>query len=135
MSARSGLAEQKTSRPHLGPSQAIFSMERKHQKNIYKMPIFLGGPMVPIHPIWALAAIHPRWGNRCFLRNDHEVYMKESFACLLWVRLDLGDAPSDQIRRKEPLLRLNSHVIRFRSCPLIETDTWKLSLTKHMACH
>ena len=28
-----------------------------------KMYIFLGGPMGPIHLVWALAAIHPRWGN------------------------------------------------------------------------
>ena len=27
---------------------------------------FLGGPMGPIHPVWALAAIHPGWGNRYF---------------------------------------------------------------------
>ena len=25
---------------------------------------FLGGPMGPIQPVWALAAVHPRWGNR-----------------------------------------------------------------------
>ena len=29
-----------------------------------KMPVFLAGPMGPIHPVWALAAIHPRWGDR-----------------------------------------------------------------------
>ena len=28
------------------------------------LTIFLGGPMGPIHPVWALAAIHPGWGNR-----------------------------------------------------------------------
>ena len=27
----------------------------------------LGGPRGPIHPVWALAAIHPRWGKRLFL--------------------------------------------------------------------
>ena len=31
------------------------------------MPIFLGGPMGPIHLVWALAAIHPRWGNRLLI--------------------------------------------------------------------
>ena len=34
------------------------------QKNTQTLAIFLGGPMGPIHPVWALAAIHPRWGNR-----------------------------------------------------------------------
>ena len=29
-----------------------------------QMPISLGGPMGPIHPVWALAAIQPGWGNR-----------------------------------------------------------------------
>ena len=56
----------KSSRPYLGPSEAIFSMDRKNQKNAKILPIFLGGPMGPIHPVWALAAIHPRWGNRYF---------------------------------------------------------------------
>ena len=40
-------------------------MSRKKSKNEKKeLPIFLGGPTGPIHPVWALAAIHPRWGNR-----------------------------------------------------------------------
>ena len=39
-------------------------MDRKNQKIAKILPIFLGGPMGPIHPVWALAAIHPRWGNR-----------------------------------------------------------------------
>ena len=25
---------------------------------------YLVGQWAPIHPVWALAAIHPRWGNR-----------------------------------------------------------------------
>ena len=33
------------------------------------LPIFLGGPMGPLHPVWALAAIHPRWGNRYLMRS------------------------------------------------------------------
>ena len=37
-----------------GPSEAIFSMDRKDAKNTKILPIF---------PWWALAAIHPRWGN------------------------------------------------------------------------
>ena len=64
MSARSGLAGKTPSRPHLGPSRAIFCVGRKNLKIKEKMHIFLGGPMGPIHPVWALAAIHPRWGNR-----------------------------------------------------------------------
>ena len=64
MSARSGLAGKKSSWPYLGPSQAIFSMDWTNAKHVIFLPIFLGGPMGPIHPVWALAAIHPRWGNR-----------------------------------------------------------------------
>ena len=39
-------------------------MDRKNQKNSYFFAIGLGGPMGPIHPVWALAAVHPGWGNR-----------------------------------------------------------------------
>ena len=63
MSARSGLVGKKSSRPYLGPSEAIFSMDRKNPKNAKTLPIFLGGPMGPIHPVWALAAIHPTRGG------------------------------------------------------------------------
>ena len=49
MSARSGLAGKKPSRPHLGPSQAIFCVGRKNPKNAKMLVIFLGGPMGPIH--------------------------------------------------------------------------------------
>ena len=45
MLARSGLVGKNRSRPHLGPFEAIFSMGRI-------FPIFLGGPMGPIHPVW-----------------------------------------------------------------------------------
>ena len=31
---------------------------------IFFLPVFLGGPMGPIYPVWALAAIHPRFGKR-----------------------------------------------------------------------
>ena len=64
MLARSGLVGKKSSWPYLGPSEAIFSIGRKNPKIAQKLPIFLGGPMGPIHAVWALAAIHPRWGNR-----------------------------------------------------------------------
>ena len=42
----------KSSWPPLGPSQAIFCMDRKKSKKCQKMSIFLGGPMGPIHPVW-----------------------------------------------------------------------------------
>ena len=45
MSARSGLVGKKSSRPYLGPSEAIFSIDRKNPKNVKILPIFLGGPM------------------------------------------------------------------------------------------
>ena len=32
------------------------------KKHVYSFVIFLGGPMGPIHPVWARAAIHPVWG-------------------------------------------------------------------------
>ena len=44
--------KKKPSRPHLGPSQATFSMDQKNQKNVKVLSIFLGGPMGPIHPVW-----------------------------------------------------------------------------------
>ena len=46
MSARSGLAGKRTSRPHLGPSRAIFCVGRKNPKNAEMLPIFLGGPLL-----------------------------------------------------------------------------------------
>ena len=64
MLARSGLVGKKSSRPYLGPSEAIFFIDRKNARNAKILHIFLGGPMGPIHPVWALAAIHPGWGNR-----------------------------------------------------------------------
>ena len=71
MSARSGLVGKIHRGAYLGPTQAIFSMGRKNPKNAQNLPIFLGGPMGPIHPVWALAAIHPRWGNRETLAVDN----------------------------------------------------------------
>ena len=55
MSARSGLVGKKSSRPYLGPSEAIFPWTGKIQKMQTFCLFFLGG---------ALAAIHPGWGNR-----------------------------------------------------------------------
>ena len=57
MSARSGLVGKKSSWPYLGPSEAIFSMDRKNQK-LPKICLFsLVGQWAPIHPVWALADI------------------------------------------------------------------------------
>ena len=58
MSARSGLAGKKTFRPHLGPSQAIFSMDQKKPKNQKNCLLSLMGQWA------ALAASHPWLG--CF---------------------------------------------------------------------
>merc|ERR1711924_35842 len=59
MSARSGLAGKRSSRPHLGPSGPIFCVGRKNQKNAKILPIFLGGPMGPIHQAleWTLRMV------------------------------------------------------------------------------
>ena len=58
------ISRKKSSWPHFMPFQSIFCVSRENRKNAHILPIFLGGPMGPIHPIWALAAIHPWWGNR-----------------------------------------------------------------------
>ena len=63
MSARSGLVGNKTGGSGLGPSEAVFSMDRNKKKHVI-LHIFLDGPMGPINPVWALAAIHPSWINR-----------------------------------------------------------------------
>ena len=46
------ISRKKSSWPHLGSSQAIFSMDQKNAKHAQNLPIFLGGPMGPIHPVW-----------------------------------------------------------------------------------
>ena len=46
MSARSGLVGKKSSRPYLGPSEAIFSMDRKNPKKCKILPIFAYFPGV-----------------------------------------------------------------------------------------
>ena len=48
MSARSGLVGKKLPAPFGGN----FYMDRKHTKNARILPISLGGPMGPIHPVW-----------------------------------------------------------------------------------
>ena len=46
MSARSGVAGSRPSRPHLGPSQVIFCVGRKNATNCKILLIFLGGPLL-----------------------------------------------------------------------------------------
>ena len=46
MLARSGLVGKKSSRPYLGPSDAIFSIDQKIQKNVEFLPIFHLGQTV-----------------------------------------------------------------------------------------
>ena len=63
MLPKSGWVEPNNSRPHLRPFQAFFPWAGTIPKCIF-FAIFFGGPMGPIHPVWASTAIHPRWGNR-----------------------------------------------------------------------
>ena len=65
MLARSGLVGKNTSRPHLGPFEAIFPWAEKMQKNARILPIFLGGPMGPIHPVW---------GNGCNISSAIRIF-------------------------------------------------------------
>ena len=44
------ISREKSSRPYLGPSEAIFSIGRKNRKNAKNLPIFLGWPMGPYSP-------------------------------------------------------------------------------------
>ena len=62
MSARSGLAGKKSSRPHLVPPQAIFCVGRKNRTNAEMLPIFLGGPMGYCRFVipWAIQLIRER---------------------------------------------------------------------------
>ena len=54
MLARSGLVGKKSSRPYLGPSWAIFSMDRTNPKNANKMCIF---------PVWGHCCYPPGVGK------------------------------------------------------------------------
>ena len=67
MLARSGLVGKNSSRPHLGPSLAIFCVGRKNRKNVEVLPIILGGPMGPIHPAWGngcnISSATRMWGS------------------------------------------------------------------------
>ena len=57
------LCRRKASPPHLGPSGPIFSVGRKNQKIAQILPIFLGGPMGPIHPVWGPCCYPPEVGQ------------------------------------------------------------------------
>ena len=46
------ISRKKSSWPHLVPFQGIFCVGRQNRKNAKILPIFLGGPMGPIHPVW-----------------------------------------------------------------------------------
>ena len=58
------ISRKKNLGPIWGHFRQFFPWAGEIQKKYNILPIFRGGPMGPIHPVWALAAIHPRWGNR-----------------------------------------------------------------------
>ena len=65
MSAMSGLVGTQILLAPFGAIPGYFLHEPQHtQKSTEKIHILFAGPMDPIHPVWALASIHPRWGNR-----------------------------------------------------------------------
>ena len=43
------------------PSEAIFPWTEQNQKKYKILRIFLSGPMGPVQPVWALAAVHLVW--------------------------------------------------------------------------
>ena len=63
MSARFFVCRKKASPPHLGPSRPIFCVGRKNPKIAQFLPIFLGGPMGPIHPVWGPCCYPPEVGQ------------------------------------------------------------------------
>ena len=68
LSVTSGLVGKNPPGPICGHPRPFFPLTGKIQKIWKILPIFLGGPMGPIHPVWALAAIHPRCGNRVYAK-------------------------------------------------------------------
>ena len=81
MLARIGLVGKKSSRPYLGPSEAIFSIGLKNPKKHKILPIFSWCANGPYSPGVALAAVHPRWGDRSaiYVKNSRE-WQDEEFA-------------------------------------------------------
>ena len=57
------ISRKKSSWAHLGPSGPIFCVGRKNRKNAEILPIFLGGPMGPIHPVWGPCCYPPEVGQ------------------------------------------------------------------------
>ena len=83
--------KKKTSRPHLGPSGPNFCVGRKIQKNkMKKMPIFLGVPMGPIHPVWGHVLVS-------FTHSFSGCFMVQNSLALLtlfkWLRHRLISSP------------------------------------------
>ena len=69
MSARSGLVGKNPPGPIWGHLRPFFHGPNKIKNTCSKIIFSLGGPMGPIHPVWALAAIHPWWGSWWLTRN------------------------------------------------------------------
>ena len=55
------ISREKNSRASLGGIPGDF-LHGPKKKNVPNLPVFLGGPMGPIHPVWAL----PKWGQEDF---------------------------------------------------------------------
>ena len=73
MPARFGLVGKKSSWPHLGPSEAIFSMDRKNSKTCTKFAYF---------PWWANGPYSP--GVQCLAWPDALVQVERQAFCNLW---------------------------------------------------
>ena len=84
MSARSGLVGKKSSRPYLGPSEAIFSIGRKNPKNAKILPISLGGPMGPLRPVWGTYQEVSRRGSG---GGSQATYQEQNLASSPWESL------------------------------------------------
>ena len=63
MSARSGLTGKKKLPAPFGPLWAHFLRGPENRKNDQILPVFLGGPMGPIHPVWGHLVIFGRAGK------------------------------------------------------------------------
>ena len=78
MSARFGLAGKSHSGNISCNFRHVFSLVDKNtiQKIHFFLAFFLGGPMGPIHPVWALAAIHLGWVNSIAESDDYNWMQK-----------------------------------------------------------
>ena len=81
------ISRKKNTWPHFVPFQAFLSMGRKNPEHVFFFVIFFGGPMGPIHPVWALAAIHPVWEEKvykgCHINKDVEARLKTTLEKLM----------------------------------------------------